>query len=191
MIKNAFLCNIIERVWCYLFSSIDHRLGNNCFQRISSTFSRCPLISIHCLEHGETLQSGWLTHIQGPSNDYSRPSAKIAYVSWPGGYPPIIADLVRIRRADGVYKFFGGEALNHEPRPPLSATPSLEIHRELENRRVAMRYLGEARWFIWWPIFRVDRLRCPSIENFEPCIFIPFPFLFFLFFSLPPSRIIF
>lgn len=96
-----------------------------------------------------------------------------------------------IRRADGVYKFFGGEALNHEPRPPLSATPSLEIHRELENRRVAMRYLGEARWFIWWPIFRVDRLRCPSIENFEPCIFIPFLFLFFLFFSLPPSRIIF
>lgn len=71
-----------------------------------------PLISIHCLEG--TLQSSWLTHIQGPSNDYSRPSAKIAYVSWPGGYPPIIADFARIHRGQMVctmHESSGGEAI--------------------------------------------------------------------------------
>lgn len=106
-----------------------------------------PLISIHCLEG--TLQSSWLTHIQGPSNDYSRPPRKqhtcrgqvgilrsllISHVYTEGRWCVRCTSLLVVRRS-----------LNHKPRPPLSATPSLEIHPELENRRVAMRYLGETR----------------------------------------------
>lgn len=131
--------------------------------------------------------SNWLTHIQGPSDDYSRSSAKIAFdvhtreTRWVSS-----VDSTRTRdRMCGEYTSFwwwGGRWIIDWP--PLESLRPQEALKN-RNRRVAMRYLGETRWFTGDPSFErsSDCLCCRSsrISNFRLFVFLFFFLFLFLF----------